>query len=113
MRPARIITAIIFAAAIAITGCSAYSSADQPSSPPNTTHAPRLPIDRTGPPPVDRQAPIYAAVLRQYLTTGGGHDGGDAGFGGFRFRVSSCWTMRWPSSAAQGGGGRRVVRRSR
>src|SRR5215217_3359772 len=70
MRPARIITAIIFAAAIAITGCSASSSADQPSSPPNPTHGPRLPIYRTSPAPVDRQALIYAAVLRQYLTSG-------------------------------------------
>jgi hypothetical protein len=31
---------------------------------PDTTHAPRPPT------PVDRHAPIYAAVLRQYLTSG-------------------------------------------
>jgi hypothetical protein len=79
MRPIRIITAVIFATAIALTGCSAHSGADQPSPPqtaPNPTHTPR---------PVDQQALIYAAVLRQYLTSGGGHDGGDAGYGGFRF----------------------------
>jgi hypothetical protein len=63
MRPARIITAVILAAAIAITGCSAHSRAAQPS-PPQT--APTLPT----PTPVDRQALIYAAVLRQYLTSG-------------------------------------------
>src|SRR5215217_4572421 len=64
MRPARIITAVIFAAAIAITGCSIHSRAAQPSPPqtaPNPTHTSR---------PVDRQALIYAAVLRQYLTSG-------------------------------------------
>lgn len=64
MRPARIITTIIFAAAIALTGCSVHSRAAQPSPPqkaPNPTHTPR---------PVDRQALIYAAVLRQYLTSG-------------------------------------------
>jgi hypothetical protein len=61
MRPARIIAAVIFAAIIAVTGCTAPTNADQPSPPP--TH-------RTDPTPLDRQAPIYAAVLRQYLTSG-------------------------------------------
>ena len=64
MRPARIITTIIFAAAIAVTGCTIQSRAAQPSPPQpalNPTHTPR---------PVDRQALIYAAVLRQYLTSG-------------------------------------------
>jgi hypothetical protein len=64
MRPARIIATVIFAAAIAITGCSAHSRAAPPSPPqtaPNPTHTTT---------PVDRQAPIYAAVLRQYLTSG-------------------------------------------
>jgi hypothetical protein len=64
MRPARIITAVIFAAAIAVTGWSVHSGAGQPSRPqiaPNPTHTPA---------PVDRQALIYAAVLRQYLTSG-------------------------------------------
>ena len=82
MRPIRSLVAVVFIAAIAMTGCSAHTNANQPSSPPpasNPTHAPRPPT------PVDRQAPIYAAVLRQYLTSGGGHVGGDAGFGGFRF----------------------------
>jgi hypothetical protein len=79
MRPIRIITAVIFATAIALTGCSAHSGADQPSPPqtaPNPTHTPR---------PVDQQALIYAAVLRQYLTSGDGNDGGEGGFGGRRF----------------------------
>jgi hypothetical protein len=72
MRPVRTIVAVLFAAAIAVTGCTAHTSTDQPTPTPDPT-------------PVDRQAPIYAAVLRQYLTSGGGHDGGDAGFGGIRF----------------------------
>jgi hypothetical protein len=40
-----------------VTGCTAHTSTDQPPPAPNPT-------------PVDRQAPIYAAVLRQYLTSG-------------------------------------------
>jgi hypothetical protein len=79
MRPARIITAVIFAAAIAVTGWSVHSRAAQPSRPRtalNPTHTPT---------PVDRQALIYAVVLRQLLTSGDGHDGWDAGFGGRRF----------------------------
>jgi hypothetical protein len=88
MRPARIIAAVLFAAAIAITGCTAHTSVDQPSPPPpapNPTHAPRPPTPPTDPTPPDRQAPIYATVLRQYLTSGHGHQSGDAGFGGHRF----------------------------
>jgi hypothetical protein len=88
MPAVRSIAAVLIAATIAITGCTTYSSREQPSPPsptPNPTHAPRLPTHRTDQTPLDRQAPIYAAVLRQYLTSGGGHDGGDAGFGGHRF----------------------------
>jgi hypothetical protein len=71
MQPVRTMVAVL-AAAILAAGCTAHTSTDQP---PPTPH----------PTPVDRQAPIYAAVLRQYLTSGGGQNGGDAGFGGFRF----------------------------
>ena len=85
MQPVRSMVAVLFAAAIAVTGCTAHTSTDQPPPTPNRPGEPRLPIYRSGPAPVDRQAPIYAAVLRQYLTSGGGHDGGDAGYGGFRF----------------------------
>ena len=83
MPAVRTIAAVLVAATIAITGCTTYSSRDQPAPPspaPNPTHAPRPPTHRTDPTtPVDRQAPIYAAVLRQYLTSG------DASFGGHRF----------------------------
>jgi hypothetical protein len=83
MRPVRTIVAVLFAAAIAITGCTVHTGADQPSPPPsapNPTHTPRQPTHRTDPTsigrtpvdhtPVDQQAQIYAAVLRQYLTSG-------------------------------------------
>ena len=65
MRPARIIITVIFAAAIAVTGWSVHSRAAQPS-PPQTAPNPTR-VDRTH---VDRQALIYAAVLREYLTSG-------------------------------------------
>jgi hypothetical protein len=83
MRPVRTIVAVLFAAAIAITGCTVHTGADQPSPPPsapNPTHTPRQPTHRTDHTPIDRtpvdhtpvdqQAQIYAAVLRQYLTSG-------------------------------------------
>jgi len=65
MRPARIIATVVFTAAIALSGCSVHSKGAQPS-PPQTAPNP-TPVDRTQ---VDRQALIYAAVLRQYLTSG-------------------------------------------
>jgi hypothetical protein len=65
MRPARIIATVVFTAAIALTGCSVHSKAAQPS-PPQTAPRP-TPVDPTQ---VDRQALTYAAVLRQYLTSG-------------------------------------------
>jgi hypothetical protein len=88
MQPVRTMVAVLFAAAILAAGGTAHTSTDHPSPgppAPNLPREPRLPIYRSGPAPVDRQGPIYAAVLRQYLTSGGGHDGGDAGYGGFRF----------------------------
>ena len=48
MRPARIITAVVFAAAIAVTGCAAHSTADRPSpapAPPVVDQPPAPPID--------------------------------------------------------------------
>jgi hypothetical protein len=42
MRPARVITAIVFAAAVAATGCSAHSTAGPPASPQPTEPAPPL-----------------------------------------------------------------------
>ena len=67
MRPIRTLIAVVFIAAIAITGCNAHTNADKQSPPPSARHHPCTPAAD----PVDRQAPIYAAVLRQYLTSGG------------------------------------------
>jgi hypothetical protein len=52
MRPARIITAVVFAAAIAITGCSTHSTATHPSPAPQPsgTAAPLDPALTTKPP---------------------------------------------------------------
>jgi hypothetical protein len=97
MRVVRTIVGVLFAVTITVTGCTAPPHADQPSPPPpapDITHGAAPPTHRADPDPVpidrirvdrDRQALIYAAVLRRYLTSGGGHDGGDAGFGGQRF----------------------------
>jgi hypothetical protein len=84
MQVVRTIVAVLFAATIAITGCT-HTNTDQPAPPPptpNPTHAPRPPTPRTDPndqTPVDQQALIYTAVLRQYLTSG------DHSFGDHRF----------------------------
>jgi hypothetical protein len=91
MRPVRTIVTVLFAATIAITGCT-HPRADQPAPPPpvpNPSHLPTLPTHRTDPTPddpspddptsADRHALIYTAVLRHYLTSG------DAGYGDTRF----------------------------
>jgi Protein of unknown function (DUF4232) len=52
VRPARIIAAIVFAAAVAVTGCTARSTADRPTAArpaPGTTPAPATTPSTTGP----------------------------------------------------------------
>jgi len=78
MRPVRTIIAVIFAAAVAVTGCSAHTTAaDQPSapalqatgapSPPATADAPRQPAPKPTPapqPPIVHPAPpLYPAPV--------------------------------------------------
>jgi hypothetical protein len=70
MQPVRTIVAVLFAAAITITGCTAQSTTDQPSPPAPPPHRPQPPADRFDLTHRDQQAQIYAAVLRQYLTSG-------------------------------------------
>jgi hypothetical protein len=96
MRVVRTIVAVMVAATITVTGCTtAPPYADQPAPPPpapNPTHAPRTPTPRTDPndsTPVGRQALIYTAVLRQYLTSG------DAGYGDTRFPHIFMLDHRW------------------
>ena len=57
LRPARIISAVVFAAALAVTGCSAHATADHP-----TSAAPRHPTvaDTPIPEPTDSPRPKLA-----------------------------------------------------
>jgi hypothetical protein len=87
MRPARIIAAVVFAAAIAVTGCAAHSTADHPSPAPTPPVVDELPVDLPAPktptpkiptpapkPPVLRVPPLadgrYDAYIRQVNTRG-------------------------------------------
>jgi hypothetical protein len=60
MRPVRTIIAVIFAAAVAVAGCSTHSTADQPT----VTPTPQLPVEPQPPveprPPVDPPRPVLA-----------------------------------------------------
>ena len=89
MRPARIITAVVFAAAIAITGCAAHSTADPSSPAPVTpqvappiapapespTVAPESPTVAPKSPTVAPKSPVladgrYDAYIQQVNTRG-------------------------------------------
>jgi hypothetical protein len=89
MRPARIITAVVFAAAIAITGCAAHSTADRsspasvtPQAAPPITPAPESPTvapkpapAASEPAPAAPKPPVladgrYDAYIRQVNTRG-------------------------------------------
>ena len=56
MRPVRIITAVIFAAAIAVTGCAAHSTAVNPSVTP-VVDAPAPPVASPAPKPIPLPVP--------------------------------------------------------
>jgi hypothetical protein len=61
MRPARIITAVIFAAAVAVTGCAAHSTAANPPITP-VVDAPTPPAPSPAPKPVPAPKPIPVPV---------------------------------------------------
>ena len=84
MRPVRVIAVVVFAAAIAVTGCAAHSAADRQAAvpvPPVVDRAPTPPVDLPAPtpritapapspaPPVDRVPGLadgrYDAYIRQ------------------------------------------------
>jgi hypothetical protein len=69
MRPVRILTVLTFAAAVTLTGCAAHPTVVRL---PQARQAPQPPPDTTGPAsaPADRQAAVYATVVRQFLTSG-------------------------------------------
>ena len=59
MRPARIITAVVFAAAVAVTGCAALSTIPSPvPSPPVVDQPPMPPVDYPAPAPAPAPKPI-------------------------------------------------------
>jgi hypothetical protein len=67
MRPVRIISAVIFAAALAVTGCSAHSTAARPTRapiPPVTTATLAIdyPPPRPNPTPVPAPRPLHFAT---------------------------------------------------
>jgi hypothetical protein len=69
MRPVRIITAVIFAAAVAVTGCTAHSTVARPSPapiPPVTTDG-RV-IDYAPPSPTHRPTPVPAPRPLHFAT---------------------------------------------
>ncbi|MFL6223959.1 MAG: hypothetical protein ACJ75K_14330 [Actinomycetes bacterium] len=85
MRPVRTIIAVVFVAAVAVTGCSAHSIADQPSAPPAppVTVAPVAPTTAASPrqpapkqptpapkPPRQRNGPIVDYVPAPVLADG-------------------------------------------
>jgi hypothetical protein len=89
MRPAPIIAAVVFAAAVAVTGCTAHATADHPAAAPETpaaappvTPAPTPPTPAATPPVLAPKQPTpapqppvltdgrYDAYLRQVNTRG-------------------------------------------
>jgi hypothetical protein len=69
MRPVRIITAVVFAAAVAVTGCAAHSTAVNPSvtpvvdapTPPAPSPAPKpIPLPVPAPAPAPKPIPVPA-----------------------------------------------------
>jgi hypothetical protein len=67
MRSARIIIAVVFAAAVAVTGCSAHTAANQPTVAP--TPQPTRPVDRPQL-PVEPTPPVYRPAPRPVLADG-------------------------------------------
>jgi hypothetical protein len=62
MRPVRIITAFAFAAAVAVTGCTAHSTAVHPAAAPVTTAPPPSPAPKL---PIDLPQPTHDTTPRQ------------------------------------------------
>ena len=60
MRPVRIITAVVFAAAVAVTGCAAHSSAVNPPVTP-VVEAPAPPAPSPAPTPIPVPVPVPAS----------------------------------------------------
>jgi hypothetical protein len=57
MRPARILTAVVFAAAVAVTGCAAHPTAAPPAAPVTPAAAPPSPVPVPEPPVLHPKPP--------------------------------------------------------
>jgi hypothetical protein len=73
MRPVRIITAVIFAAAVAVTGCAAHSTAVNPSVTP-VVDAPTPPAPNPAPKPIPLPAPTPAPTPKAPVLADGHYD---------------------------------------
>jgi hypothetical protein len=73
MRPVRIITAVIFAAAVAVTGCAAHSTAVNPSVTP-VVDAPTPPALNPAPKPIPLPAPTPAPTPKAPVLADGHYD---------------------------------------
>ena len=73
MRPVRIITAVVFAAAVAVTGCAAHSTAVNPPATP-AVDAPPPPAPKPIPVPAPAPKPISVPAPRPPVLADGRHD---------------------------------------
>jgi hypothetical protein len=73
MRPVRIITAVVFAAAIAVTGCAAHSTAVTPSVTP-VVDAPTPPAPSPAPKPIPLPAPAPTPAPKAPVLADGHYD---------------------------------------
>jgi hypothetical protein len=73
MRPVRIITAVVFAAAIAVTGCAAHSTAVNPPVTP-VVDAPTPPAPSPAPKPIPVPAPAPAPAPKAPVLADGHYD---------------------------------------
>jgi hypothetical protein len=72
MRPARIIAAVMFAAAIAVTGCAAHSTAANPPAAP-VADAPAPPAPSPAPKPIPVPAPTPKPPIDRVTVLADGH----------------------------------------
>ena len=73
MRPVRIITAVIFAAAVAVTGCAAHSTAVNPPVPP-VVDAPAPPAPSPAPKPIPLPVPATTPAPKAPVLADGHYD---------------------------------------
>ena len=100
MRPVRIITAVVFAAAVAVTGCAAHSSAVNPPVTP-VVEAPAPPAPSPAPTPIPVPVPVPAP--KAPVLADGHYDAGSrflmrAAPAGSWWTWCRSWTARRPET---------------